>query len=245
MATPSERTFGQELNTWVQTIGIIIAAVWGAYTFIYKEIMLPKSTPVNISVNLQLKKIGTPASQAQARKNALIAVEMQVAAINPSAREVFLLPSAWVVYGVKVVDTFREGNTFAKEAVSSLNSREGIYVEKYATSTTTSVVAIGNLFRDEVLKPNEKATRTLVFHVPPGGFDWLEVQAVMPTMGRKGGATLEWGFDEKNNSLVPVVYRVSASGERKEMEKDKAGAYSDSRLELQMATAMSALSLWQ
>lgn len=40
----------------VQTTAIVLAGVWALYTFVYKEILLPKSAPVNVSIDLQLKK---------------------------------------------------------------------------------------------------------------------------------------------------------------------------------------------
>jgi hypothetical protein len=239
MEMSPERTVAQKLNTWAQTIGIVIAAAWGVYTFIYKEVMLPRSAPVNISVNLQLKKIGFASSQIQDENKSLIAVEMRVSATNPSPREVYLLPSAWIVYGHKI-GVLRERRAFTEEAITALNSGQGIYVEKHSAPVTTSVVAIGSLFADDVLKPNEAATRTVVFHVPPGRYDWLDVQAIMPTMAKKGGAALEWKFDEKAG-LVPVIYRVNARGEREKMGDE---ASSDPHLELQSAHSMAALSLW-
>ena len=66
----------------------------GCWTFIFKEIEVPKSAPVNISLNLQLKKIETPQNN-----EVLSAIEMKISATNPSTREIYLLPNAWVAYG--------------------------------------------------------------------------------------------------------------------------------------------------
>src|SRR5438093_325085 len=107
------RSFGESLNTWVQAIGIIIAACWGVYTFGYKEIMVPKSAPVNITLNLQLKKIGgAPA------KGDLVAVEMRASATNPSSRDIHLLPNAWIAYGIGItaIPGDESGVTKAAEA---------------------------------------------------------------------------------------------------------------------------------
>src|SRR5262249_51546819 len=158
MATSAERTFGQELNTWVQTIGILIAAAWGGYTFIYKEVLLPKSAPVNISMNLQLKKIG-PGGSEKIKEKQLFAVEMRVSATNPSPRLVYLLTSAWVAYGLD--DTVSDGKRIDKQvANASLNSHKQYYSLRHANVTGSSVVAVGNLFQDTTLKPNETAMRT-------------------------------------------------------------------------------------
>src|SRR5713226_5577170 len=103
MAEAANRSLGQEINSWVQTIGIVIAATWGAWTFVYKEIVVPKSAPVNVTVDLELKKIG--ANQPGATKAKLIPVELRVSAKNPSSREIYLLPSVWMASGVKVAST--------------------------------------------------------------------------------------------------------------------------------------------
>ena len=49
MGNNENPTFGKTLNTWVQTIGIIAAGAWGIYTFAFKEIVTPRSAPINIS----------------------------------------------------------------------------------------------------------------------------------------------------------------------------------------------------
>jgi hypothetical protein len=93
-AKSRESSFGRELNAWVQTIAIIVAASWGIYTFVYKEITLPKSAPVNVSMDLQLKKIGTSVDKRE-QEVPFVAVEMKVRATNPTSRSIYLLPSTW------------------------------------------------------------------------------------------------------------------------------------------------------
>jgi hypothetical protein len=247
MTESSERTIAQELNTWVQIVGIVIAALWAAYTFIYKEIMLPKAAPVNVTVDLQLKKLERPNPQQQQGENKeLIAIEMAVSATNPSSREVYLFPSIWIAYGNKV-KALRENPKFAEQVNSTLASPGVSQIEKHATTYTISPdpIAIGRLVPDTVLKPNERAARRIVFHVPPGQYDLVEVLAVVPTMEKKEGATLEWKYNDKDGSLEPILYRVAKNGERKEMEKDKDGSYSSTDLGLQSVRSISTLSLWQ
>lgn len=247
MTPSSERSFAKELNIWVQTMCIIIATLWGAYTFIYKEIMLPKAVPVNVSVDLQLKKIGRPNSQVQQGENkALIAVEMAVSATNPSSREVYLLPSVWIAHGYKV-NALSENKGFAKQATLVLDSQDKSQLEKHASTAgiADGPVAIGRLFPDNSLKPNEKVAQKLLFHVPVGRYDFISVEALMPTMAKKEGAVLVWKYDEKDGSLVPIMFKIAKNGERKEMKNDKDGHYMDDELELQTAASRSTLSLWQ
>lgn len=247
MTASSERSFAQELNTWIQTIGIVIAALWGGYTFIYKEILLPKAAPVNVTVDLQLKKIGPPRSQLERGENrALIPVEMTVSAMNPSSRTIYLFPSMWIAYGVKV-KPLPENQEFAKQVTPCVNMPSLCQIEKHAWiySTFPAPVAVGRLLSDTFLKPNEKATRKIVFHVPPGQYDLIDVTANLPSVAKSEGAAWEWKYDEKTGGLKGLLYRVAKNGERKEWEKGKDGKYSDAELEYQMSASVSTLLLWQ
>src|SRR6266513_4802955 len=112
---PPKRSLGERLNTWVQTIGILIAAAWGVYTFVHKEITAPRAAPVNISLDLQLKKLG-----ANEPNKELVAVELKASATNPSTREIHLLPNLWTAYGINVVAAKPNDSDFRKLLVSSL-----------------------------------------------------------------------------------------------------------------------------
>lgn len=241
MAEGAERSLGQEINTWVQTIGILVAAGWGIYTFVYKEIVLPKGAPVNISVNLQLKKIG-PAKAAEADpKKQLVAVEMRVSATNPSPREVYLLPSAWVAYGD--VDNMSDSDLVAADVEQVINSHKGQYLQKHANIAKAPILAAGSLFSDTSLKPGETTMSTVIIYVPAGTYDRIEVDATMPTANKEHAVALEWKMSD--SGLDPVVYRLDSHNERTEMEKDANGGYSDPEIGLQMATSSSQVSLWQ
>jgi hypothetical protein len=146
-----------KLNTWVQIIGIAIAAGWGAYTSNYKEMMLPRAAPVIVTVDLQLQKIDRPNSQHQGENKALVAVEMTVSATNPSSRQVYLFPSVWLAYGLKV-DALRKNHEFAKQATSSLNKRGLSQIETHAMTYMGSraPIAIGKLIPDSILIKAER-----------------------------------------------------------------------------------------
>src|SRR5256885_1464223 len=121
-AHSQRRDFGEILNTWVQTIGICIAAIWGVYTFVFKEILVPKSAPVNVTINLQLKKIGTGPTNGN-----LTAVEMKISATNPSSRKVYLLPSVWVAHGIRIKAVERDDAGFADATVKSFQDSTTVY----------------------------------------------------------------------------------------------------------------------
>jgi hypothetical protein len=235
--SPSERTRGEVINTWVQTVGICIAAAWGVYTFVYKEFTLPKSAPVNISLNLQLKKL-----ESDSIKGDLNAIEAKLSATNPSSREVHLLPSAWIAYGIKIAPSDISPAEFAAKAALDLRDSAVRGIHKHVKRESTSVVAVGRLFGDTMLKPSETMTRTIVLYVPKSTYDLLDLTAHMPTAAEINGIQMEWTLNAAAEDLENVFYRINTKGERSKIPNKEAG--SDKRLKLQWASANSQISLW-
>ncbi len=256
MAVPSKRSFGQEINAWVQTVGILFAAAWGGYTFIYKEVWLPNSAPVNISVDLQLKKVGqmgphgAPVSDVSDKPNGLageidkkkqlIGVEMRISAVNPSPRDVYLLPSAWSAWGI--VDRASSDDLPIEDVAKSLNAGYMQYSLKHAVPAEASLVAVGALFKDTVLRPNEKVGRTEIFYVPAGRYDRILVDGELNTMSKPAKLTVQWKWE--NERLFAQLYRVGANNEPIELKKDeKAHYFEDNGLQIQSASGQ--IFLWQ
>jgi hypothetical protein len=233
-------TSGKTINTWVQTAGIFVAAVWGFYTFVFKEKLAPKAAPVNISLNLQLKKIG-----ATGTTKGLTAVEMKISATNPASRQLFLLPSAWIAHVIKMEPVEMNEAEFNEAANSVLGDARNIFPQQRRVRAATSqVVAVGHLFGDKVLKPNETAARTVLFYVPETGYDLVDVIARMPCGADTAGIQLGWNLSEQ--SLVPTVSRRDRSGQWVPLRVDQNGDFvdkKDKRLELQTAEATAEISL--
>lgn len=237
-----EQTGLQKVNTGMQIAGIAIAACWGIYTFIHKEIQTPNAAPVNVTVDLQLRKIAPSAAPIRDEQRKLIAVEMRVSARNPSTREVALLPSVWIAHGMNT-SASSDDASFDQRATASLAMAGIQVVERHVTLSASKTVATGRLFTDASLKPNETTQRTLLLHVPERTYDHLVVETLIPTIKKDSKVHLEWRLADDN--LHPFLYRLDERGERKELPKDADGAYHDSKLELQMARSVSEFSLWQ
>jgi len=240
MAEGEQQSRTEQINKWVQTTAIIIAAVWGIYTFLYTQVFEPKSAPVNITVDLGLKKAGESGFPTAKSGRPLVPVEMKISAKNPSPRQVFLLPSYWIAYGVKM-SAVAGGDPF-KDALTITASNGVTNVERDVTETDDIVVGYGGLLSDTVLKPNETATRTLIFYVPPKEYDSIRVFVYIPTVDRQEPVEGEYHFNEKTRGLDLTLYRIGRKGERVEMKLDKDGNYSDSHL--QASHSQAELSLW-
>jgi hypothetical protein len=127
-ANSQQRFLPQNLNTWVQTIGIIGAAIWGIYAFHQQYYVIPSSAPVNITLDLQLKRSGVvKLGGKNSGNNQLLTIEMKVSATNPSSRTVYLLQSAWYVYGLRLKNEEGiEDKAFNADAKRFLNSKGAI-----------------------------------------------------------------------------------------------------------------------
>lgn len=237
-----ERSLGERINTWMQIAAIFIAACWGVWTFYHKEYLAPKAAPVNITLNLQLKKIGDNKTN-----KGFTAVEMRVSATNPSSRQIRLLPSAWAAFGINIEEAEKTDTDFNEAATARLADSGSIETEeRHVQVIQAAIVAAGHLFADEVLKPNENTSRTILFYVPENTYDSLEVYARMPCARDVSGIQTEWRLSEKG--LESTMSRFDKkTGKWIPLPVDKEGNYlrkEDQRAELQEAQATSEISLW-
>jgi len=240
MQIPEKRSFDQRLNTWVQTIGIIVAASWGVYTFVYKEIVVPKGAPINVSIAMTMKRVSDEKTDLKDLKKKYAAIELTFVAENPSTRMVFLLPSAWIVYGVKIAN-LPDRSSFRTDAEIALKS-DARFAELHAVPRDSTVVVIGRLFPDDVLKPGEKVVRTAIFHIPVGTYDLLDAHAMVPS-ARKGKAVdIKWKLSD-DNQLMPTTYRIAKDGSSTEVKMNEQYPDQDPAVELQNTRAMTQLSV--
>jgi len=205
-ASGQARTVGETINTWAQTIAILLAGFWGIYTFIYKEVMVPKSAPVNICLNLEVKKIDSAATSA---KN-LTAVEMKVSANNPSTREIHLLSSGWTAYAMAAMPVESDLSHDSATAKTITTPRDITTLERHAKRKGATLVALGQLYGDVSLKPGENLTRRIVFHVPRNKYDLVEVRVSIPSATNVDGVGFKWVFED--DSLQPRLFRVDRGG---------------------------------
>jgi hypothetical protein len=236
--------FAELFNKWAQSIGIVVAAIWGAYTFIYKEIMLPQESPINISVNLQLKKAGTGKPKAS-----LIPVEMRISATNPSSRTIYLLPGYWIAWGYQTTPKDdNDPSAFYERMAEEMNAQNGQYSERHSASSPRSIVAGGSLFSDDSLSPNETLTRTIMFYAPRDKYDSVLAQINMPSIEAKEGLQVQWRVNKEDSTVEGILYLVNKQGERTLAKRDEKGHLADQKvkdMEYQMTTTSAEIPLWK
>ncbi|MFZ5449298.1 MAG: hypothetical protein ACOZFS_11740 [Thermodesulfobacteriota bacterium] len=149
-----ESSFSENCKNWVTVFGIILATLWGIYAFYVKEISIPKSAPVNITVDLSLRKTDPKGIKISGNNDQLLTIEANVSAKNPSSRTIYLLPSLFVVTGSKIKKE-DEKSDLIKRKNEIKNIREypcGIITKHYCI-TDSIVVTVGELLTDAYLNP--------------------------------------------------------------------------------------------
>jgi hypothetical protein len=234
-----------KIDSFLKISGMFIASLWGGYTFFYKELWIPNNSPINITMNLQLKKIGQPLSEVRSKNSELVAIKMIVSATNSSSRKTYLLPSIWKAYGYRV-NSLHENANFSKDVDEALKSGDLVFIEKHASKSPLSTVVVGRAFLDDSISPNETVSQENVFHVPLNQYDVIKVQVSIPHTPQ-GNVTASWSYENQKSAVVSVMYFINENGERKEIEKDKDGSYSNSskKYEVYTAETSASLSLWQ
>jgi hypothetical protein len=233
----------------MQTIGILIAALWGIYAFIYKEVMAPQSAPTEVVLDLSLTKLITDKASHAVQTHGLIPVEIRVSAKNPSSRTLYLLPNIWTVYGYKVQPSKRPRATPERDSPSAAVSLTNLVTqtEFHCLRGPRSLVAYGGLLSDDSLKPGEVSSRTFIVYIPQNRYDLLRLEATMHTVTKPGSVQMEWRLS--HDSMKNTMYRLGPGGKRTQVERDKDGKFADHELmeevELQRVEPATELSLWE
>ena len=192
------------LHDWVKSLGIIIAASWGIYTFIWKEIYVPSQAPASISLEISLTPIagGGPSDRSQAS----LQRELKVSATNASHRRLYLLSSFWEMFPIR--RQLLKRSTFSERAKGPFDAfpvERGAELQPYPTE------AAGKLFVDDHINPGETIHRSLIVTLPSGSYA-AQVDVLVPVLTREpprgkglwGGRMLEWGY-EKSDMVIPLL----------------------------------------
>jgi hypothetical protein len=269
----------KERREWLTTIAIIIGVVVGIYEWWLKEVLFPGSAPVNVTTDVTVKQAGSKAALVGKNKSELEAIEVLVAARNPSTREIYLLNNFWAASGMTIEARQQEGAARRRSMLaavgaidSSLYRDQQIFSGKHFRLDQFAPVASGMVFPvDSVLRPQESISRRIVFYVPKGAYDAVEVDVALPTSSKQRPAASRLGrlaetllglpsegqgpaagvdFSLRLDGLgyVYSVHRTKSDDTTEPLARDESGEYSQNDLdELGFAVWISwnTISLWE
>lgn len=241
MTGPQKRDWLETLKISMEIVGIVVASFWAYYTFRQEKVVIPASAPVNITMELGLKEVGGTSGKNKDEKSqegTLSAIEMRVSARNPSSRSVYLHLSQWTAEGLKIADPMViENDAFKQKILDSVIKEDWNFEERYSKREMQEMVAGGSLFPDKVLQPNESVMRTLIFYIPRGQFDVIDVNVEIET-----SAVANITVKKETNGDLVRYGPADSNGPPKQLAPDKDGNYED-RYKLQSAISRFQLSV--
>lgn len=199
------------LHEWIRSGSILIAAAWGVYTFVWKDILVPSWQPAHLSLEASLAPVADrpPSSDG-------LEMSLQFKASNASSRRVYPLSSVWSLR--EIARAARSSGAsptaealFFSDADQALQGEALSHAERGVSSTPGRLLALGRLLDDDFLDPGESVQRTILVRIPPGtSAAELQVTLLLLTRSPAGlfhGRRLTWGLSDSGDPL-PLICSI-------------------------------------
>jgi hypothetical protein len=119
------------VHEWSKTVALVVAALWGVYTFIWKDILVPSWAPASLVIEVKPRGAGFE-TKPRAGGTGPSRLRLRVIATNPSSRTLYLLPSVWWATGMQRMET-GAGQSFESEANAVLREVPAVQAESHPT----------------------------------------------------------------------------------------------------------------
>lgn len=174
---------------WQMLVGIL--GICGAISsFLYKDVLMPAASPVNIDVKLGMildpqikddKLVSDPKQQT-------IPVKLKITVTNKSTHKTLLLKDPfWIAYGYQIMPKKTPGNYIdinhrfnERFAYNSPPRNNALRLGQY--KLLRDIVAAGRVFGAEKIRPDETLSEERIIPVPPDNYDFLQVRMIVPTV---------------------------------------------------------------
>jgi hypothetical protein len=205
------------VHEWSKTVAVVLAALWGGYTFLWKEILVPSWAPATLVIEVKPREAGFETKPGAGGTDPS-RLRLRVIATNPSSRTLYLLPSVWWATAMQRTET-GPGRSFETAANEVLRAPSVRQAERGQELVSTGVVATGRLFIDDQILPGETVSRDLSIPLPRSD-TLLALQWLVPALTRKppgasgtdglfAGRSLGWAYSEKSGEIYPVLCKSS------------------------------------
>jgi hypothetical protein len=203
------------LHEWIRSGAVLIAAVWGVYTFIYKDIYVPSQQPAHLNLEASLKPVPDRPSPA-----AGLEMLLEIKATNASSRRVYLLANIWTLRGVDTAPRTGQKveSEFLQESIQLLRDGSLLPTERGVRRTAGKMIAVGRLLGDEFIDPGNAVNRSILVHIPKE-YDAVELSLATALLSRRQGRfpgqrlVLEVNADGDLKPLLCSTNRNSSTSE--------------------------------
>lgn len=175
--------------------------IWGAWVFLFQEVLRPAVAPVNISLELQIQRL-KPVNEAVGNPQPVL---LKVAARNGSKKTLIIRKTYWVAYAInlkpprKVKGSILPPNS-EDQLIADINeqmSLGGSTLSLAGTSTSLyqrandqwQVIGFGPLFDANDIRPEEEIKAQRIVLVPklaaPNDYKLLRVRVIIPSYPKR------------------------------------------------------------
>ncbi len=202
------------LLRWVQLAAIIGGSLWALYTFYWQAILVPGWAPAHVNLEVTLTPVQGRQATAEGRE-----MTLTFRAINPSSRKLYLLRNFWMLAGLRRL-ALGDDARFLQRSDANLGSDPLAQAERGVLVEPTAIQAVGAIFSDDAIQPNEAISRSVVVRLPLN-LEAAEVTLILPVLTRDPnapgaplfrGRTLSWGVTPEG---IPVQRLCPNSATRK------------------------------
>jgi hypothetical protein len=186
------------MHEWIRSGGILIAAAWGVYTFLWKDVLVPSWQPASLNLEASLRPVPDRPGTADG-----LEMILEIKATNASSRRVYPLANIWYANGIKrdprPRSILRSDRLFRQESNKILRGVALQHAERGIISTPGELIAVGRLFDDDIIDPSTSVNRSVLVHIPKG-YAAVELRVLIPLLTRSPdglfqGQRLAWGLD--------------------------------------------------
>jgi hypothetical protein len=158
------------LRDVLQAFALLIAAAWGLYTFVYKEVIVPRNQPAALVVTPVLEAIGRRGNVILARATFLMR--------NTSASKVYA-PAMWYsVRGLKLASVERDDTAYLRQLRD--DAQKPYPSSRFSQFTAIDVVATGKLSPEVEtwFEPGAEQRVEQILLIPADRYDAAQLQVV-------------------------------------------------------------------
>ena len=206
-----------DVHEWTKTVAVVVAALWGVYTFIWKDILVPSWAPASLVIEVKSRQ-EVPEARPETGDKGPARLRLRVIATNPSSRTLYLLPNVWWASVIEEIQLKEEKPiSFEARANVVLQQPSVLQAERGQELVSGGVLATGHLFIDDQIQPGETLSRDLSITLPKGNTA-VFFQLVVPALTRNpisaSGSSLPFkgrqlGWSYINHQVLPVLCRSS------------------------------------
>ena len=209
-----------EIHEWTKTVAVMVAALWGIYTFVWKDILVPSWAPASLVIEVTAQPERPKPSAHLRQPPGTIPMRLQVTVTNPTQRPLYLLANVWWASTIKRQPGSR-GTSFESMANAVLSQPSVAHAERGQELVSSTVLATGRLIPDDQIQPGEKLSRDLSIALPSSA-SAVAFQLILPALTRNpratggwprplfGGRRMGWAYSEQADTVYPMLCQQAA-----------------------------------